>query len=79
MKEIVIAVAGSEGKSEYKDVKILPATKARDVLSKLKLQGFQLMKPEGGAFARNDDLYQAVEPGQKIFAAKADVEAGLAA
>ncbi len=79
MKEIIIAVAGSEGKNEYKDVKILPATKVRDVLGKLKLQGFQLMKPEGGAFHFNDDLYQAVEKGQKIFAAKADVEAGLAA
>ena len=76
MKNIIISVAGTDGKREYKDVQILPGTKPRDVLSKLDLNGFQLSKPEGGAFGFNDDLYQGVADGQKVFATKADVEAG---
>jgi hypothetical protein len=76
MKNIVIVLAGTEGKKEYKDVQILPGTKARDVLGKLGLNGFQLSKPDGGMFAFNDDLYPAVVDGQKVFATKADVEAG---
>lgn len=77
MKNITISVAGTDGKREFKDVQILPGTKPRDVLSKLDLNGFQLSRPEGGAFDFNDDLYQAVADGQKVFATKADVEAGL--
>ncbi len=76
MKRIIVAKAGTEGKEEYKDVQILPGTKPRDVLGKLGLNGFQLSKPEGGAFGFNDDLYQAVADGQKVFATKADVVAG---
>jgi hypothetical protein len=76
VKNIIISVAGTDGKREYKDVQILPGTKARDVVSKLNLNGFQLSRPEGGAFGFNDDLYQAVSDGQKVFATKADVEAG---
>jgi len=76
MKRIIIAVAGSEGKHEYKDVQILPGTRSRDILAKLGLNGFQLSRPEGGAFGLGDDLYQTVAEGQKVYATKADVEAG---
>lgn len=76
MKRIVIAVAGSEGKTEYRDVQVLPGTQARDVLDRLGLAGFQLARPDGGAFGHTDDLYEAVADGQKIYATKADVEAG---
>lgn len=76
MKKIIISVAGTDGSREHKDVEILPGTKARDILDQLKLQGFQLNKPEGGAFGFNDDLYQAVSEGQKVFATKSDVVAG---
>lgn len=76
MKRIVIAVAGTDGKHEYRDVQILPGTQPRDVLAKLGLNGFQLSKPEGGAFGFADDLYEAVADGQKVYATKADVEAG---
>ncbi len=76
MKQIIISVAGTDGSREYKDVEILPGTKARDILSKLNLDGFQLNKAEGGAFGFNDDLYQAVSEGQKLFATKSDVVAG---
>jgi hypothetical protein len=75
-KQIIIAVAGTGGKREFKDVAILPGTRAKDVLTKLGLTGFQLMKPEGGAFANTDDLYASLADGQKVYAAKADVEAG---
>jgi hypothetical protein len=37
--------------------------------------GFQLAKPDGGAFAHNDDLFSVVADGQKLYATKADVEA----
>lgn len=76
MKNIIVAVAGSEGKREFQDVQILPGTKPRDVLAKLELNGFQLARPEGGAYGFNDDLYAAVADGQKVYASKADVEAG---
>jgi hypothetical protein len=76
VKDVIVAVAGTEGKREYKDVQLLPGTKPRDVLEKLDLRGFQLNKPEGGAYGFNDDLYTSVAEGQKIFATKADVEAG---
>lgn len=76
MKNLIISVAGTEGKREYQDVQILPGTKPRDVLARLNLSGFQLSRPDGGAYGLNDDLYQAVAEGQKLFATKADVEAG---
>lgn len=75
LKQIFISVAGND-RSLDRDVQIMPGTKPRDVLAQLNLTGFQLMKPEGGAFGFNDDLYQAVDAGQKVFASKADVEAG---
>lgn len=76
MKKILIQIAGDEGKKEYRDVQILPGTKALDVLNKLGLNGFQLAKPDGGAFGFNDNLYDEVGDGQKLYATKADVEAG---
>ena len=76
-KRITIVVAGTGGEREYKDVALLRGTKVRDVLSKLGLQGFQLTKPDGGAFGNNDNLFDAIADGQKLIATKADVEAGL--
>jgi len=74
-KRLIIGIAGSDGK-EFKDVAILPNTRAIDVLNQLNLRGFQLAKPEGGMFAHNDNLYDAVSDGQKVYAVKSDVEAG---
>ena len=74
-KRIIIGIAGSDGK-EFNDVAILPNTRAIDVLNQLKLEGFQLAKPEGGMFARTDNLYDLVADGQKVYAVKSDVEAG---
>lgn len=74
-KRIVIAIAGSD-KKEFKDVALLPNTRAIDVLNHLNLSGFQLQRPEGGMFAHTDDLYAAVTDGQKLYATKSDVEAG---
>jgi hypothetical protein len=76
MKNIIISVAGTDGKKEYKDVQLLPGTRPRDVLSKLGLNGFQLTRPEGGAFGHSDDLYAAVAEGQKVFATPDNVQAG---
>lgn len=76
IKRIILSVAGSDGKGEYKDIELLPGTQPRDVLNQLGLHGFQINRPGGGAFGMLDDLFQAVESGQKLFATKADVEAG---
>jgi hypothetical protein len=74
-KRIIIGIAGSDGK-EFHDVAILPNTRAGDVLTQLHLTGFQLAKPEGGMFSRQDNLYDAVADSQKLYAVKSDVEAG---
>lgn len=74
-KRLIIAIAGSDGK-EFKDVAILPNTRAIDVLNQLSLRGFQLAKPEGGMFAHNDNIYDSTSDGQKLYAVKSDVEAG---
>ena len=75
-KKVIIAIAGTEGRKEIKDIELLPGTKPRDVLGQLGLNGFALSRPEGGLFGMNDDLYQSVADGQKVIAAKADVDAG---
>lgn len=75
-KSIVLAIAGAEDKPEIKDVDILPDTRVSDVLTKLNLQGFDLLKPEGGVFAREDDLYGSVSAGQKLYLEKSAVQAG---
>jgi hypothetical protein len=74
-KRLVIGIAGSDGK-EFHDVVILPKTRSGDVLDQLNLHGFQLAKPDGGMFGRAENLFDAVADGQKLFATKADVEAG---
>ena len=74
-KRLIIGIAGSDGK-EFKDVAILPNTRAIDVLNQLNLRGFQLAKPDGGMFAHNDNIYDQVSDSQKLYAVKADVEAG---
>jgi hypothetical protein len=74
-KRIVVGIAGAEGQ-EFKDVAILPNTRAMDVLNQLKLKGFQLAKPDGGMFAFKDNIHDAVSDGQKVFAVRSDVEAG---
>ena len=79
MKHIIIVVPGTGEKPEHKEVQILPGTRARDVLAQLNLSGFQLTKPDGGAYAFADDLHEMVSDGQKVFATKADVEAGITA
>src|SRR6185295_14357909 len=74
-KRLIIGIAGSDAK-EFRDVAILPNTRAIDVLNQLNLRGFQLAKPDGGMFAHADNLYDAVADGQKLYSTKADVETG---
>ena len=76
MKKVLLSVAGADGQKEFKDVQVLPGTQPRDVLDKLGLKGFNLSNPKGGIFALNDDLYAAVNDGQKIHATKGDVTSG---
>ena len=76
MKEVIISVAGTNGKGDHRDVQLMPGTRPRDVLDKLGLDGFEVNRPEGGRFALNDDLYAAVADGQKLFVTKGGAEAG---
>jgi len=76
-KEIIIDIAGAEGRREQK-VKLLPGTTARDVLQGLKLVDYSLNKPKGGFFAPNDIVYDAVPEGGKLYATPGKVEAGIA-
>lgn len=75
-KRLIIGIAGSDGK-EFKDVAILPNTRAIDVLNKLDQKGVQLQAPGGGMFAHTDNIYDAVADGQKLYCVKSDVVAGL--
>ena len=75
-KRLIIGVAGSDGK-EFHDVAILPNTRVSDLLRQLKLNGgFQLAKPDGGMFSQQDNLFDAVSDGQKLYVTKSDVTAG---
>lgn len=68
MKRIIVKMTGTR---EYWEVNIPPGSKSRDVLSQLKLDGFQLCNPDGPViFDLNDDLYPEVKDGQKIFATR---------
>lgn len=74
-KQITIAIAGSEGK-EFREVALMPNTRVSDVLNQLGLHGYQLNRAEGGMFGKDDNLYDAVADGQKLFAVLGDVVAG---
>ncbi len=75
-KTITIAVAGTDGKREFKDVAIAPGTRPRDILVKLGLPGLNLTNPNGGLFDANVDLFGQVADGQKVYAAQSKAEAG---
>lgn len=76
-KNILLSIAGADGRHDYKDVQIQPGTRPVDILNQLNLAGFQLVNPQGGAFGFNEDLYPEVKDGCKVFAVKDDVTAGL--
>ena len=54
-KTITISIAGTDGR-DAKDVELLPGTKARDVLTQLNLNGFQIEKPGGGCYRENEPV-----------------------
>ena len=57
-KIVSLVVFGTDGKKELL-IELVPNVKVRDVLTQLNLTGYQLTKPNGGAYAYNDDLYQS--------------------
>jgi hypothetical protein len=73
-KPIFIAIAGS-GQLPM-EVNLEPGTTPFDVLEQLNLSDYRLKKPGGSFFALGDDLYTAVDKGQKLYASPDDVEAG---
>lgn len=75
-KHLVVVLAGSEGKKEFKDVAIVAGTKPRDILAKLGLHGLSMTNPQGGLFDSNADLFPLVADGQKIYVAQAKADAG---
>lgn len=72
MKSIVLIVAGT---GQHYDLSIEPGTTARDVLSQTNLSGYRLSKDNGQTvFGENENIYPAIENGEKLHAsAKTDV------
>lgn len=72
-KQIAVVVAGAQDQ-EVKDVTIKPGTSVRDILSTLELDRYILSRRDGTFLNPNDDVYDKVENGEKLFAsAEADV------
>jgi hypothetical protein len=72
-KNVAIVVAGAQG-SEVRDVAIKAGSTSRDVLSTLQLDGYVLSKADGRLFGPGDNVFQAVEEGEKLYAS---TEAGV--
>ncbi len=72
MKNIVVIVAGS---GQHHDLTIEAGTTARDILQQVGLQGYVLSKDAGQhAFGETENVYAAVDDGEKLHAAtKTDV------
>ena len=65
-KNIALVVAGS---GEIRDLNISPGTKVREVMTTTGLQGYLASTGPDRPFLRpDDDLYEAVAEGAKIFA-----------
>ncbi|MBI4287611.1 MAG: hypothetical protein HY671_04170 [Chloroflexi bacterium] len=75
-KHIRIGVPGAEGTHEYKNVELLPGTRAMDILKKLNLENMALLKADGTEFAPTESVYDNVSEGQKLYASPRDVTAG---
>ena len=72
-KDLTIVVAAS---GEKKDITIEPGTTAADILQQTDLQGYTLSKDGDSStfFTPNQNIYEEVEDGQKIWAStKPDV------
>ena len=66
MKRLLVVVSGS-GKQH--DLEIKPGTTAGDILSELGLDGYTICpEPNSDAFGTDENLYTAIEDGQKVFA-----------
>lgn len=74
-KNIAIVVAGAQGQ-EIKDATIKPGTTAADILKGLSLQRYVISKRDGKIFGPRDNVYEAVDDGEKLFAS-AEAEVGL--
>ena len=75
MKKISVAITGTEGEGEMRDLEIESGTTAGDILSSLNLNEYDLLPEENGTpFARTEVVYGKVEDEDKLFAIpKADV------
>ena len=70
-KSILIRTAGTDPVQE-KEVLLAPGSRVADAIEQAGLAGFSLANPRGGTFNPGDDLYDAVAPGQKLFASKVE-------
>ncbi len=69
-KKMGVVISGAEG-TEIKDVQVMPGATARDVLSRIGLDGGQLSSGGNSApFASGDNVYEKVQDGAKLFASK---------
>ena len=72
MKNVVVVVAGS---GQHHDLAIEAGTTTRDILQQVGLQGYVLSKDAGQhPFGESENIYAAVDDGEKLYAAaKTDV------
>ena len=66
-KNIAIVIAGA-GSQEIKDLAIKPGTTAADILRTLNLERYAISRSDGGLFAPRDNVFEAVQDGEKLFA-----------
>ncbi len=69
-KNIAVVVAGAQGQ-EIKDLAIKPGTTARDILKTLGLEWYAISRRDGSIFGPRDNVYEAVENGEKLYASTA--------
>jgi hypothetical protein len=74
-KSIAIVVAGAQGQ-EIKDITIKPGTTTSDILKSVGLERYVLSKRDGKIFAPRDNVFEAVDEGEKLFAS-AEAEVGF--
>ena len=71
MKNIAVVVAGT---GQIKDLAIKPGTTAKEILTTVGISDGTLSRQNGPSFAADENVYEAVTDGQKLFAsATADV------
>lgn len=75
-KNIMIAIAGAEGEQREWEVQVFPGVPTRHIIEMLGLSEMTLMRPDGGEFGFNQEIYPVVNDGQMLICASIRTLAG---